>query len=254
MKRILITNDDGIFAAGIFELAKQLSRDYEVYIVAPAAQKSGASHSITLRETLYLNEVTIPGLENVKAYSLTGTPADCVKFAVGTLKLNPDIIASGINLGANLGTDVLYSGTLGAAVEAVIMGYPAVALSVVSHNASYVADAAKACKEAVDFYADNTSVCKLLSVNVPNLPYDEIKGVALTNLSKRNYPSEYELQEDGGYRMPSWGFDLEKTEKGCDEYMVCQGYVTWSPILTERFSAAEFPNLKSAFEKWRKRI
>lgn len=253
MKTILISNDDGIFAEGIIELAKVLRNDYKVYIVAPKEQKSGASHSITLRNELYLEKVAIDGLEEVEAYSLTGTPADCVRFAVGTLKIKPDLIASGINLGANLGTDVHYSGTLGAAVEAVIMGYPSIALSVVSHDAKYVRDAARACKEAIDFYADNTSVCKLMSVNVPNVPYDMIKAPVICRLSRRNYPEEYIKQPDGGYKMAEWEFDLEHTAKDCDEYMVCMNHVTWTPVLTERCSVDEMATLAEAYEKYSKK-
>ena len=252
MKKILISNDDGILADGIIEIARLLSKKYEVVCVAPDEQKSGKGQSITFRQSLYCKEVKYAGLEHVSAFAVTGTPADCVKFAIGNLKVNPDIVVSGINLGANLGTDVWYSGTLGAATEAVLLGYPSIALSVISHEPDYLCDAAEYCAEAVDFYIENTDICRLLSVNVPNIPKSEIKGVKIATLSKRNYPLEYEKQPDGGYVMPKWKFCIDETNKDSDEYLVQMGYVTYTPVVTDRCEYDRLKPLAQSFEGWKK--
>ena len=252
MKKILITNDDGVFAEGIYEIARELSQDYDVTVVAPNVQKSGAGQSITFRNELYMEEVKLEGLDNVKAYAVTGTPADCVKFAIGNIGIRPDLIISGINLGANLGTDVWYSGTIGAATEAALCGYPSLALSVVDHNAAYVRDAAKACRSAVDFYINNTGICDLLSVNIPNIPLAEMKGVKIATLSKRNYPQEYRQMPDGGYIMPDWEFFCDENNKECDEYQVLQGYITWTPVMTDRCAYDKLRSLDESYKEWKK--
>ena len=251
MKKILITNDDGVFAEGIYEIARELSEDYDVTVVAPNVQKSGAGQSITFRSELYLEEVKLNGLEKVKAYSVTGTPADCVKFAIGNIGVRPDLVISGINLGANLGTDVWYSGTLGAATEAALMGYPSLALSVTDHNAAYVRDAAHACREAVDFYIKNNKICDLLSVNVPNLPLSEMKDVRIATLSKRNYPLAYKQMPDGGFAMPDWDFHCDENNTECDEYLLMHGHITWTPVMIDRCAYDRLKPLDEKFKEWK---
>lgn len=246
--KILLTNDDGVFAAGIFEIAKQLYKEHQIFIVAPDSQRSGASQSISIHNKLFLKKVELEGLPDAEVYSLTGTPADCVKFGVGTLGIKPDLIISGMNMGANLGTDVMYSGTVGAATEAALLGYPSLALSVCSHKPSYIADAALLCKKAVDFYLDNLSICKLLSVNVPDLPYSAVKGVIVTHLSKRNYPLEYVKQEDGSYKMPEWIISADRNADN-DERYISDGYVTWTPLLTDLCDCEKVCMLKALLEK-----
>ena len=230
MKKILLTNDDGVNAEGIIAVAKQLINKYEVYIVSPDSQRSGASQSITLRNTIRMKRVYIDGLEKASIYAISGTPADCVKFATGTLCIKPDFVISGMNLGANIGIDVQYSGTIGAAIESAMLGYPTVALSVISHDAHYVDDAVKACMSAIEFCDKNPDQCRLLSVNVPDMPYEQIKGVKLARLSTASHSPSYTLQEDGSYLMPFWSLD-ENEEEGTDEYYVSRGYVTWTPLL-----------------------
>lgn len=250
MNRILITNDDGIFAEGIYEIARELHNDYEVVLCAPDIQKSGAGMSITFREKLYLEEVSLKDLPDVRAYSLTGTPADCVKFAIGNLKINPDLVISGINLGANLGTDVWYSGTIGAATEAALLGFPSLALSVTDHKAAYVRDAARACRDIVDYYINNRP-CDLLSVNVPNIPLSEMKSYRVAHLSKRNYPLECEQHPDGGYATPDWVFVVDENDKNCDEYLVLQGYITLTPVRIDRCEYEKLHMIENTFGKWK---
>ena len=135
---ILVVNDDGINAAGINKLVQALSRVADVYVFAPDGQRSAKSHSLTLTDCVYMTPVDFPGA--VKAYTLSGTPADCTKFGLQLLEdegIRVDMVYSGINMGSNLGRDTLYSGTIGAAAEAALDGYKAVAVSVDSHTPTY---------------------------------------------------------------------------------------------------------------------
>lgn len=128
--RILLTNDDGVYAAGIRALAAALRGKHEVTIAAPSVQRSGASHSFTCSEFgLSAERVTLEGLEDVTAYAISGTPSDCAKLGMQLMGEWPDLVVSGINHGSNLGTDTLYSGTVGAAMEAAIYGVKAIAVS-----------------------------------------------------------------------------------------------------------------------------
>ena len=127
--RILLTNDDGIDAEGIYTLAKELEKNYEVIIVAPDNQRSAQSHAITLFQPIVVKEVKLDGLKS-KAYSISGTPADCVRVGLDALSGGDiDLVFSGINLGLNAGMDILYSGTVSAAIEANIHNIPSIAVS-----------------------------------------------------------------------------------------------------------------------------
>ena len=127
--KILIANDDGIQAAGIQTLAKALCKEHEVYIVAPDQERSAAGHALTLNMPIRVREVNI-GIDIAKAYAISGTPGDCVKIGITEiLDVKPDLVISGINHGPNLGADVLYSGTVSAAMEGAVLGYPSLAVS-----------------------------------------------------------------------------------------------------------------------------
>ena len=127
--RILLTNDDGVMAEGIYALAKELEKDHEVIIIAPETQRSAQSHAVTILQPLTVKEVKLDGLKS-KAYSISGTPADCVRAGLEVLIDEPiDYVFSGINMGLNSGMDILYSGTVSAAIEANIYGIPSIAVS-----------------------------------------------------------------------------------------------------------------------------
>jgi 5'-nucleotidase len=127
--KLLLSNDDGVFASGIRVLAETLSKTHEIYVSAPDAERSGVSRSMTLFEPLRAKPTKIEGLPEIPAYAVSGTPVDCVRLALGNLFPAPDLVVSGINLGPNLGTDVLYSGTVAAAHEAPQLGYQAIAIT-----------------------------------------------------------------------------------------------------------------------------
>lgn len=145
---ILISNDDGIDAIGIKRLVEAMGTCADIYVVAPDTQRSASSHALSLRKEITVREVEFPGAKY--ALECNGTPADCVKLGLDLLKkkgIHMDAVYAGINLGANLGTDNMYSGTVSAAAEGMLEGIPAVAVSVCSHDATYFEGA---CKLAVD--------------------------------------------------------------------------------------------------------
>lgn len=192
---ILITNDDGLQAAGLQRLARALHEDAgaKIYICAPDGQRSATGHGITMNKPIRVEEEE---LENTElAWKTSGLPADCVKIAKEFLSrkgVRIDMVFSGINHGGNLGTDALYSGTVSAALEGSLCGFPSAAVSVDSHEAEHfeyacelAVNAAKAIEKQI---AEGTADCRtVLNINTPNLPKNEIKGLRYTRLGPREY-------------------------------------------------------------------
>lgn len=180
--RILISNDDGYFAPGLAILASHLSQIADVVVVAPERDRSGASNSLTLDRPLKLRRAA-NGF-----YYVNGTPTDCVHLAVtGMLDHQPDIVVSGINAGANMGDDTIYSGTVAAATEGYLLGIPAIALSLVGKELLHYETAAKVATELVQRFSLQTHKQPwLLNVNVPDVPYDQLQGIVVTRLGKRH--------------------------------------------------------------------
>jgi 5'-nucleotidase len=180
--RILISNDDGYFALGLACLAEHLSKVSEVVVVAPERDRSGASNSLTLDRPLKLRKAA-NGF-----YYVNGTPTDCVHLAVtGMLDQQPDMVVSGINAGANMGDDTIYSGTVAAATEGFLLGIPAIALSLVGKEFNHYETAAKVAVELVQkFSAQQHTQPWLLNVNVPDVPYEKLQGTVVTRLGRRH--------------------------------------------------------------------
>ncbi|HET7833416.1 MAG TPA: 5'/3'-nucleotidase SurE [Gallionella sp.] len=185
--RILISNDDGYFAPGLACLAKHLSGLADVVVVAPERDRSGASNSLTLDRPLKLRRAA-NGF-----YYVNGTPTDCVHLAVtGMLDQQPDMVVSGINAGANMGDDTIYSGTVAAATEGFLLGIPSIAVSLVGHDFINYETAARVAAQLVQRFAGQThSHPWLLNVNVPDVPYDQLhsapgQGIEVTRLGKRH--------------------------------------------------------------------
>ena len=180
--RILISNDDGYFAPGIEILAKTLAGVGQVTVVAPERDRSGASNSLTLDRPL-----TVRKSANGFMF-VNGTPTDCVHLAVtGLLGELPDIVLSGINLGANMGDDTIYSGTVAAATEGYLLGIPSLAISLTSKAGSHFETAARIARELVErFHRTPPGVAMLLNVNVPDVPWDALDGLEVTRLGKRH--------------------------------------------------------------------
>ena len=180
--RILLSNDDGYFAPGIAILAKTLADLATVTVVAPERDHSGASNSLTLERPLSVRE-SANGFRFVN-----GTPTDCVHLAVtGLLDVMPDMIISGINLGANMGDDTIYSGTVAAATEGYLLGLPSLAISLASKAGRHYDTAARVTRELVErFQKRPFGEPILLNVNVPDIPYEALQGFEVTRLGKRH--------------------------------------------------------------------
>lgn len=180
--RILLSNDDGYFAPGLAYLAEALSVIADIVVVAPERDRSGASNSLTLDRPLSLRK------SHNGFFYVNGTPTDCVHLAVtGMLDTLPDMVVSGINDGANMGDDTIYSGTVAAATEGFLLGVPSLAISLASFSAGNFATAARIATEIVQrFEGDKLPAPVLLNVNVPDVPYDELQGMEVTRLGRRH--------------------------------------------------------------------
>lgn len=182
---ILISNDDGIRAEGIQALAVALRRVARVVLVAPDSEQSASSHSLTLHRPLRIVRYA------PDAYSINGTPTDCITLAVHTiLKKKPDLIVSGINRGANLCDDVHYSGTVSAAIEGALMGIPSIAVSLVVYGegrAHFETASRFAARLSRRVLREKLPLGFVLNVNVPNLPQSKVQGYEFTKLGKRNF-------------------------------------------------------------------
>ena len=241
--RILVSNDDGVDAPGIRILADGL-RDagHEVLVVAPDRDRSGASNSLTLDMPLRV----VPVGDTV--WRVHGTPTDCVHVAItGMLELEPDIVVSGINNSANLGDDVIYSGTVAAAMEGRFLGLPAVAMSLVTrdHKGAHYDTAARAAVEIVArLAADPLPADTILNVNVPDLPWDEVDGFEVTRLGNRHRAEPCVPLEDPRGRTWWWigGAGPEQDAgPGTDFHAVRTRHISITPIHVDltRYQALE---------------
>ena len=179
---ILLSNDDGYFAPGLNILAEHISKIADIVVVAPERNRSGASNSLTLDRPLTVRQAS-NGF-----YYVNGTPTDCVHLAVtGLIEQVPDMIISGINDGANMGDDTIYSGTVAAAMEGYLLGIPSFAVSMSQHNATHFETAAQVIVELIEHHKTKAFPPPILmNVNVPDVPYSELKGKVVTRLGKRH--------------------------------------------------------------------
>ncbi len=230
--RILLTNDDGIFAEGLCALYDALCMEHEVFVVAPEAERSAVGHAITIADPLRVKKVKRG--RKFFGYAVNGTPADCVKIAVHEL-IGPqiDIVLSGINRGANVGINVLYSGTVSAATEGVILGYPGIAISLNSYHDPDYCFAAYVAACLLDHFSDIFSenlFC--LNVNVPALPAHQIKGVKWVNQSTAPLLEKFEKRIDPHGHVYYWQCSEKFTESDpeTDVVALSQGFITLSPL------------------------
>lgn len=227
---ILLSNDDGYHAEGIQILARELRKFADVIIVAPDRNRSAASNSLTLIEPLRPRQ-----LDNGD-YCINGTPADCVHLALnGFLTGRIDLVVSGINAGANLGDDTLYSGTVAAAFEGRYLGLPAIAVSLDGRQ-HYESAAKIVCDLIPKLYGEMLGSREIININVPDLPYDEIKGVVACRLGNRTSAAEIIKQQDPRGENIYWigppGLPDDSGE-GTDFHAVKNGYVAVTPIQSD---------------------
>ena len=245
--RILLSNDDGYFAPGLEALADALAGLGEIVVVAPEQNRSGASNSLTLDRPLFLKQAS-NGF-----YFVNGTPTDCVHLAVtGMLESLPDIIVSGINLGANMGDDTIYSGTVAAATEGFLLGIPSIAVSLTSFEGKHFATAGRIARELVErFVRDPIREPVLLNVNVPDIPYAELQGTEVTRLGRRHKAEPVVKMRSPRNETVYWvgaagaaadagpGTDFNAVERGC---------VSITPLQVDLTHAAQM----SGIQRWMK--
>ncbi len=227
---ILVVNDDGIHSKGLHLLAKIASRIGNVWVVAPNQECSGMSHRITVYGVIDVKVENIP-VDNIKAYSISGTPADCVKVGINQIMpVKPDVVFSGINNGLNIGHDILYSGTVGAAMEAILNGIPAIALSKSRDSDSYAVveeHLEEIAKELVRRYIKKNEIW---NVNFPSCPLNDYKGVlnnrlpAPNPLNKDHYEA-YGLDK-GNFKINVRGIRYTEAKIGTDLHAIINNYVS----------------------------
>ncbi|MFM2480211.1 5'/3'-nucleotidase SurE [Celerinatantimonas sp. YJH-8] len=238
--KILVSNDDGVHAPGIRALSDALATIAEVTTIAPDRNCSGASNSLTLEQPLRVQK-----LEN-DYLSVNGTPTDCVHLAINALlKQQPELVVSGINRGANLGDDVVYSGTVAAATEGRMMGIPAIALSLVGSQPTHYQTAAAVAVHLVRHvmeYPLESGV--ILNVNVPDCPYEDIRGIRVTRLGNRHHAEPVIVDEDPRGQAIYWigpPGELADAGPGTDFSAIEQGYVSVTPLSVDMTNQTQLP-------------
>jgi 5'-nucleotidase len=237
---ILIANDDGYLAPGLLALVKVLRPLGEITVIAPEQNHSGASNSLTLSRPLTVNRVV--GGDRDNFLYVNGTPTDCVHIALtGLLNSKPDIVVSGINQGENMGEDVLYSGTVAAAVEGVMFGIPAIAFSQVDKGWSRLEDAAQVARDIVlqqihhpvDDFLPPHAKPTLLNVNIPNRSYEDLNSWRVTRLGNRHHSQDVILQKNPRGEPIYWigppGIARDASE-GTDFHAIDHGQVSITPL------------------------
>jgi 5'-nucleotidase len=233
--RILVTNDDGIFADGLWTLVRELRNIAEIVVVAPDREMSAIGTAVSLHQPVRARKVTAM-VAGVETYAIEGTPADSIILALGKLvKDKIDLAISGINRGANVGDDIIISGTVGAALQASLHGLPAFAISIVQGDNPYFGDAAKfATLLAGKFSANALPINICLNVNLPDLPREKISGVKITYPATRSHIDTIDERCDNG-RQYYW-FTRQRINKLQDEKTdtsaIEQGNISISPLLT----------------------
>ena len=227
--KILVSNDDGVNSPGIRALASELATIAEIVVVAPDKNRSGASNSLTLTRPIRIKE------EDNGYYSVEGTPTDCVHLALtGFLQPLADIVVSGINDGANLGDDILYSGTVAAAMEGRFLGLPAIAFSLVGENCQHYDAAATVARQLVQKICTMALPSQtILNVNIPDLPLEKIRGIEVTRLGRRHVAEPVIKEKDPRGRPIYWigppGL-AEDAGPGTDFYAINRHYISITPL------------------------
>ena len=229
MDKILLSNDDGYQAPGLAALERVCKARAEVVVVAPDRNRSGASNSLTLNRS-----VSVEQAEN-GFYYVDGTPTDCVHIAItGLMSSAPDMVVAGINTGANLGDDVLYSGTVAAAVEGRFLGFPALAVSLVGSSPNYYDTAAQVVDRVLTgLHRQPLPNDSILNINVPDVPFEQLNGFRVSRLGCRHKAQSATRDESSSTRLSYWigpPGDAQDAGQGTDFHAIDCGYVSITPI------------------------
>lgn len=242
--RILLSNDDGYFSPGIAALADALKDLAEIVVVAPERNRSGASNSLTLDRPLSLRKAAN------SFYFVDGTPTDCVHLAVtGILDPLPDMIVSGINHGANMGDDTIYSGTVAAATEGFLLGIPSIAISLTSFEGKHFDAAGQVARDLVQrFMRQPMGQPVLLNVNVPDLPYEELGGMEVTRLGKRHKAEPVVKMQSPRRETVYWigaAGAAQDAGPGTDFHAVERGMVSVTPLQIDLTHVSQLPAIRA---------
>ncbi|MBU4198853.1 MAG: 5'/3'-nucleotidase SurE [Verrucomicrobia bacterium] len=245
--RILISNDDGIYAPGIMALYQAVRDLGEISVVAPHAEQSAVGHAITISDPIKIKTIQREG--DFEGYAVVGTPADCVKLAVSVLlDKPPDLIISGINLGPNAGISVIYSGTVSAATEGTILGIPSMAISVDAFTNPLWDTAGQVARRlAQELLQRGLPPDTLLNVNVPNRPMDQIRGFAVTRMGRSRFAEIFHRRitpRGDTYYWLDGELQMLGDLKGTDFQALAEGYVSLTPIGFDLTRHACLPELK----------
>jgi len=246
---ILLSNDDGIASDGIAALQDALASLDEIWVVAPDRDQSAVSHSLTLHRPLRIDAV------GPRSFAVDGTPTDCVNLAINAiLRARPCLMIAGINRGANLGDDITYSGTVSAAMEATLLGVPAIAVSVVGREPFNFTAAAQFTRELAEtVLRDRLPPDTLLNVNVPNLQADHLRGYALTRQGKRRYSDAIVEKVDPRGKKYYWigGEQLDFIDgEGTDFSAVQQGLISITPLHLDLTNYTSLTQLQGLHLRW----
>lgn len=245
--RILLSNDDGYFSPGIAALAEALRDLAEIVVVAPERNRSGASNSLTLDRPLSLKKAA-NGF-----YFVDGTPTDCVHLAVtGMLDPLPDMIVSGINHGANMGDDTIYSGTVAAATEGFLLGIPSIAISLTSFEGKHFDSAGRVARDLVQrFLRQPIAQPTLLNVNVPDLPYDQLAGMEVTRLGKRHKAEPVVKMQSPRRETVYWigaAGAAQDAGPGTDFHAIERRAVSVTPLQIDLTHVSQLPTIRAWIE------
>lgn len=244
MLRVLLSNDDGVYATGLNTLADAIGKIAHIDVFAPDRNRSGASNSLTLSSPLRLKK-----LPN-NFVSVEGTPTDCVHVAItGLLKTLPDMVVSGINAGSNLGDDVWYSGTVAAAMEGRFLGFPAIAISLVGEHSQHYETAAEVACHLINLLTkEPLPAGTILNVNVPNIPFDDLQGYEITRLGTRHCAEPTIVQHDPRGHEVYWvGPPGQEQDAGIgtDFHAVRNNKVSITPLQTDLTHYKSFEGLST---------
>ena len=245
---ILVTNDDGIFAEGLWILVKELRNIADVVVVAPDREQSAVGTAVSLRRPLRVRGVR-PLVPDVETYSVEGTPADSVILALSKLVGNGiDMVVSGINDGPNLGDDVLISGTVSGALQGYLHGFPSLAMSVDKANNYSLENAARLAVLLVKRIHSSTMPANvLLNINLPNLPLAEIRGAKITKLARYSHTDTVEEGNHGKWKH--YWLVRQRRNKNTDEqtdvWAIEQGYISITPLYTNSYNKTSVSFIKS---------
>lgn len=241
--KILVCNDDGIESGGLKTLAEKLAENNEVLIIAPDGNRSACSHTLTVKDSIKVSKYD--KIKGCRAYAISGSPADCVKIGKHVFgDFTPDVVVSGINKGHNLGSDILYSGTVAIAYEAAFFGIPAFAFSAFSHDEGDFSEFALIASDILLKLFPFTEKGRIWNVNFPDFGI-KIKGKKFTPLASRVYNDEYVLDENGNYRL--YGvIDESIPFYDCDAEWNKKGFITITPL---KYDKSDYDFLKTIGNK-----